>query len=188
MTIAALILSSLVLALPRPVPPIPQRVEVRNERDVYIRDGRGARLVKRLGPAQAVQGAALVSPSTVFVAYSSDGAEAATVFALCEIGTSHERLIGELGATGQSRFSYNPSNDLVAFNWYDGLYVFSLGMARKSSGRGGVETLLVKVKECGDGRCFEPEWKGARIVFKDGDGRSQSVPVPARIAREARSR
>ena len=172
------------------------RLVIEQERTLYYVAAGHRLLVKRLGPKQDFQGVAIVDEATVFLGYSGVRGEASTLLSVFDVRARREHLIVELGDTGESEFSYNRDNDFVVFDWYDGVYLFSLraavsipaGPARYSS----FEKGLIRLVPCAHGGCFEPQWDGPRaITYLDRTGPGDIVrrlDLPPEVLAKARRR
>jgi hypothetical protein len=144
--------------------------------------GRKPKLVKALAPGQRFQGFSVVDSGRLFLAYSDAGGEATTWVSIFSLSGWREERIVQIGATGESEFDYEASTGIMVFNWYDGLYVFSLKKSVQLPDRGRLkafEKTLVKILSCSSGRCFEPRWEGNdRVKCRDETG---DTPVERHI-------
>ncbi|GEM_PF-5003183 len=151
--------------------PAKPSLEVVGDSLVYRDEGQ-MRVIKRL-PDRTFQGFAIVDHDRVFLAYSGDGeGGASTILAVSDLKSGHELFIWELGATGDTTFVYSKDNGLVAFNWCDGLYVFSIKevLEQRSRPAFDLERFLTKVASCAS--CDEVQWKGVDLLsYLQWDGR-----------------
>ncbi len=109
--------------------------------------------IKRLEDCSSFQGYDIVDSSHIFIAYNPEiSAEASVYIVIFDLDTGKESLIEELGGTGESFFQYNPENDLVAFNWGNGINVFKLHASNNKFIEKIEPILLV---ECD---CYLPYW------------------------------
>ena len=86
-------------------------------------------MVKKLQPAQVFEGTSITRDGSIFLAYSGSGDEATAVLSVYNVALRRERIFVELGATGESQFSYDGNTGLIVFDWENGIYVFSLDAA-----------------------------------------------------------
>jgi hypothetical protein len=142
-------------------------------------------LVKRLQSGQDFQGMAITKEGNIFIAYSTLDGDASTILAIYDVTNRREQVMVDVGATGESQFSYNKEHGLVVFNWHDGIYVFSLEEVRQipddSKSLKSFQMALVPVKKCV--RCF-PRWLTAnqiRYLQYDDEGRTSTkiLDLPA---------
>ena len=74
-----------------------------------------------------LQGYDVVDTNYIFLAYmQKEDSEASSILAIYDIENETEHTILDLGATGESFFTYNHQRNTILFNWYDGLYVIDL--------------------------------------------------------------
>lgn len=105
--------------------------------------------IKKVKDGSSFHGYDMVDSSRVFIAYDPEtGAEVSTKIAVYDVKKQSEKILGELGATGESFFVYSKETDFVAFNWYDGIYVFRLHNANKEIIRKIEPRLIVKCDSC----------------------------------------
>jgi hypothetical protein len=134
---------------------------------------------------------AIVTNGNVFLAYSSPGGEAASILSIYDVKLKRERVIVELGGTGESQFSYNSQIGLVAFDWHDGIYVFPFDTVsaipddRNALAR--FRDTLTLVLKCE--RCFKPHWSGRRQIEyaqyrEDGTEATKRVDLPELVLGE----
>jgi hypothetical protein len=144
-------------------------------------------LVKRLQSGQDFQGMAITKEGNIFIAYSTPDGDASTILAIYDVTKRREQAMVDVGATGESEFSYNKEHGLVVFNWYNGIYLFSLEEVRdrpRDPNEGPTESferVLVPVNKCG--RCFQPRWLTAnRIQYlqynDDGTKTTETLDLP----------
>jgi hypothetical protein len=74
------------------------------------------------------QGYDFVDSTNILIAYDDpERSEGVTIFRIFNlVNRDFIDYIDRIGSTGDSQFTYNKENDLVLFNWYNGLYVFRL--------------------------------------------------------------
>jgi hypothetical protein len=133
------------------------------------------------------QGSALLPNRGVFVAYTDpNSGRAATFLAVVDSDSGRETSLAELSGTGESRFVYQPSTQVVLFNWFDGVYVFSLRAALENAASGKDQRpfrdLLVQVSKA---HCIDPSWVTESVATcrdRQPDGSSSlvhfGVPLP----------
>lgn len=70
---------------------------------------------------------AFVGSEAVFLACDNpEGGEASTFFYLYDLRSGEKHLLCEEGATGETAFASNDDGSLVAFDWFDGIYIIQL--------------------------------------------------------------
>lgn len=110
--------------------------------------------IKHLEHASNFYGYDIIDSTHIFLAYYPEkSAEASTYLTVYNINTKEEEFIQELGGTGESIFQYHKENDLVVFNWYNGLNIFKL---HDSNGKIVDEISLRLILECNN--CYFPFW------------------------------
>jgi len=82
--------------------------------------------VKRIEDCSEFQGYDIVDSTHIFIAYLDDCGEASTDIIIYDTELQKEISVGWIPGTGESTFRYNRMNDLVLFNWEEGLYTFKL--------------------------------------------------------------
>jgi hypothetical protein len=102
-----------------------QRLELTNEETLFCDSSSGRFLLKALHGDQSFQGFGIVNQNEIFLAYSSGEAEASSILSVYEIADKSEKVIIEIGGTGESNYSLNEDTGMIAFNWYNGIYIFS---------------------------------------------------------------
>lgn len=102
-----------------------------------------------------LQGYDIIDSTNIFIAYSSENsAEISTRIFIYNRNNKTKNFIEEIGGTGESIFCYNERNDMVLFNWFDGIYVFKLHDSETKQ----IRESLMKVKICECNECFLPFW------------------------------
>jgi len=126
---------------------------------------------------------AFVGSEAVFLAYDNpEGGEASTFFYLYDLKSGEKQLLCEEGGTGEAAFASNHDGSLVAFAWFDGIYVIQLAGVLERLRRGepfagckDFEARLLKVVEEYSASCHLA-WVGPSRLeygFWHGDGRDR---------------
>lgn len=127
---------------------------------LYYQNSENIYKIKQLERASSFQGYDIIDSTHIFLAYENEkDAEASAYIAVYDISTGDEILIEELGLTGESFFLYNKQNDLVLFNWYDGLYTFKLHNSENQITLKPEKKRIIDCKEC-----YLPFWVNSEMV------------------------
>jgi hypothetical protein len=155
------------------------QIEIINN-SLFYNGSSGRIMVKRLKGVQRFQGFALVDKNRIFMAYSTNEAEAGTILSIYDLARKSEKQIIEIGGTGESNFAYNSKNGMVVFNWDKGIYVFELSKITNAPKDSKIlsrfEQASYLIKKCSD--CYEPKWiSDLQIGYVDGEGTKHSLNV-----------
>jgi hypothetical protein len=125
--------------------------------------------IKKREHAESFQGYDIVDSTHIFIAYDPEkSAEASTYLAVYDIKTKTEKFIYELGGTGESFFIYNKDNDLVLFNWYNGINIFKLHKENNAIIDKFEPKLIIECEEC-----YLPFWVDSKTIgyqqFENGE-------------------
>ena len=133
---------------------------------LYIQKCDSVFLIKELKGNSYFQGYDFIDSMRVFIAYQKEGySEAVTVLSIYNIEVKSEMVLGELGLTGESTFSYNIENELILFNLDDGIYVLKIEEAINKDLRPKL------IYECDN--CYLPFWINSNTIcyFYYSDGK-----------------
>ncbi len=127
---------------------------------LFYQTGNNIYEIKKLKDCSSFRGYDIIDSLHIFLAYDPEtSAEASTKISVYNIETQKEKVIDELGGTGESFFVYNKKNDMVLLNLSDGLYIFKLHNSKKEI----VDKLdLKKILNCTE--CFLPFWIDSKIL------------------------
>lgn len=145
---------------------VPQSLQVINENTLFYVNDSKLYFVLELEGGSFFQGVGIIDSTRFFLAYDPGTiAEAGTRLAIYNWQTQEMSLIQEIGGTGESHFSYNQKTGMVAFNSYEGIYVFDIKKylhASQSPQKAGIlyePTLVVESKQC-----YYPQWVNENTI------------------------
>jgi hypothetical protein len=144
------------------------------DRRVYGNTGDARHFIMELAASEELPGACAVDDKNLFLAVLTGDSEASSKLALFGVRADRLDPLGEIGATGESRFVCDAAHRLVVFNWYNGIhgfYVGEHGVGASASAQRSVDRTFVHLVPCKDGRCFELKWAGPGVVsYRDETG------------------
>jgi len=158
--------------------------EIEIQQSLYLNIKGHRTLVMRLQPRQEFQGTAVTRDGNVFLSYCLPISEAVTDLAIYDVKLKKLRRIAEIGGTGSTTFAYHPANDLIVFDWADGVYILPLDVLRKEPIEPGPDrfrALLTRVAACQS--CWSPSWtRDGHIQYREydehGELHERTVAVP----------
>ena len=143
---------------------------------LYYQNGKTLIKVLQREHSDSFEGYDIIDNTHIFLAYQPEEyAEAMAIISVYNIKTHREQKIQIIGDTGESFFVYNNKNDLVVFNWFDGIFVFKLHDKNNNI----IKKLpyVIQIKK-GDGQDYNPFWANTNtIVYQVWDKRSQKYKI-----------
>jgi hypothetical protein len=165
---------------------VPRLEVAENGHAIFLLSNGRSHLLKRVGADQEIQAYRLLNSNEVFIAYSYYSSGPGTTMSIIGLKPRTERVIGDLGATEDISFSFNPASHATVFNWNHGIYEFDIDKAQLiPQGNDQSENFknsLSLLYKCGY-RCYNPRWLDSSTLsfidqMPDGAELKRTIKTP----------